>query len=246
MRVGVYIDGFNLYYGARAICGKGTPGWRWLDLRSLSQSLVDTRSGWTSASVDRIVYCTARIKGDPNNPTHTAPRDQNVYLRALQQSGAIDELAMGTYVSRVGTAPLARKSNKGKPVLVQPEWPVMIKQNGGGDVPDATFMVSVARREEKGTDVNVASHLLIDIFEQQIDAAVVISNDSDLAFPVAEARKRVPVGTVNPTPRPTAKHLSGAPSDGCGHHWWYQLEASDLTSAQLPDNVGPLTKPHLW
>jgi hypothetical protein len=31
MRVGVDVDGFNLYYGARALCGRGTPDWRWLD-----------------------------------------------------------------------------------------------------------------------------------------------------------------------------------------------------------------------
>ncbi|HEY7200404.1 MAG TPA: NYN domain-containing protein, partial [Candidatus Dormibacteraeota bacterium] len=31
MRVGVYVDGFNLYYGARGLCGRGTAGWRWLD-----------------------------------------------------------------------------------------------------------------------------------------------------------------------------------------------------------------------
>lgn len=69
-------------------------------------------------------------------------------------------------------------------------------------------MVSVARREEKGSDVNVASHLLIDIFEQRVDAAVVISNDSDLALPVRHARQRVPVGLVNPTK--TARRPSAA------------------------------------
>lgn len=36
MRIGVYIDGFNLYYGARGLCGRSTPGWRWLNLRSLA------------------------------------------------------------------------------------------------------------------------------------------------------------------------------------------------------------------
>jgi hypothetical protein len=52
------------------------------------------------------------------------------------------------------------------------------------DDPDAIFMVSVADREEKGSDVNVATHLLTDVCEQKIDAAVVISNDSDLALPI--------------------------------------------------------------
>src|SRR5271169_6200566 len=40
MRIGVYIDGFNLYYGARGLCGRGTPGWRWIDLRALATDLV--------------------------------------------------------------------------------------------------------------------------------------------------------------------------------------------------------------
>ena len=35
MRVGAYVDGYNLYYGGRAVCGRGAPGWRWLDVRSL-------------------------------------------------------------------------------------------------------------------------------------------------------------------------------------------------------------------
>jgi hypothetical protein len=49
-------------------------------------------------------------------------------------------------------------------------------------------MVSYANREEKGSDVNVASHLLVDVLTDRIDAAVVISNDSDLRFPVQFAR----------------------------------------------------------
>jgi hypothetical protein len=36
VRVGIYVDAFNLYYGARNLCGRGTPGWRWLDIRALA------------------------------------------------------------------------------------------------------------------------------------------------------------------------------------------------------------------
>lgn len=64
----------------------------------------------------------------------------------------------------------------------------MVQDGAEQDVPDARFMASVARREEKGSDVNVASHLLIDVLTERVDAAVVISNDSDLAYPVAYAR----------------------------------------------------------
>lgn len=77
-------------------------------------------------------------------------------------------------------------------------------------------MVSVADREEKGSDVNVATHLLIDVYEQKIDAAVVISNDSDLALPIRHARARVPVGMVHPGINYPAGALSGSPEDGVG------------------------------
>ena len=51
MRVGVYIDEFNLYYGARQSCGKGTVGWRWLDVRSLVASRLP--SHWADAKISR-------------------------------------------------------------------------------------------------------------------------------------------------------------------------------------------------
>jgi hypothetical protein len=44
VRVGVYIDGFNLYYGGRGLCGRSTPGWRWLDIRRLASTLIKEQS----------------------------------------------------------------------------------------------------------------------------------------------------------------------------------------------------------
>ena len=242
--MGVYIDGFNLYYGARGLCGRGTPGWRWLDLRSLSQAfLAGPGSGWANASISRVVYCTARVSGRDNPSGAT---DQALYLRALSLSGSVDELSEGFYVSRVAKAPLAVPDRKGRPVLSKAAWPVMIKDSVGAEVADATFMASVARREEKGSDVNVASHLLIDILEGNIDAAIVVSNDSDLAFPVGYAREKVPVGLVNPTKSYPAGALNGDPLDGVGSHWWHQLTAAECTNAQLPAQVGPVHKPASW
>lgn len=86
MRVGVYIDGFNLYFGARDHCGRGTRGWRWLDVRGLVGGSLP--SAWTAigAAVDRVVYCTARVSG---NDDPTSPTDQNAYLRALKRSGSV-------------------------------------------------------------------------------------------------------------------------------------------------------------
>jgi hypothetical protein len=107
-------------------------------------------------------------------------------------------------------------------------------------------MVSYAKREEKGSDVNVASHLLLDALRGAVDAAVVISNDSDLKLPVREARRIMPLGTVNPADRYTAGALSGSPGEGVGGHWWYQLAATDLRACQLPDQVAKLSKPPDW
>ena len=94
---------------------------------------------------------------------------------------------------RVKYAPLAVKaaSRSGGPQLVHPQWPVMVQDANGNPVPDATFMISYANREEKGSDVNVAAHLLVDVLASVVDAAVVVSNDSDLEFPVSYARTRV-------------------------------------------------------
>jgi hypothetical protein len=49
-KVNVYIDGFNLYYGAL----KGTP-YKWLDLSRLCQTLLP------SDTIHEIKYFTARV-----------------------------------------------------------------------------------------------------------------------------------------------------------------------------------------
>ena len=47
--------------------------------------------------------------------------------------------------------------------------------------------VQVMKSEEKGSDVNIASYLLVDAFDDDYEAAVVVSNDSDLAEPIRRA-----------------------------------------------------------
>jgi NYN domain len=243
MRIGVYIDGFNVYYGARGICGRGTPGWRWLDLRALATDLISRRASWPGAVIHRVVYCTARIDA-VSNPSGQA--DQDVYLKALLAAGSVDHIEYGTYVSRVKTAPMAVKDSQGRPKLVEPSWPVMIQDGQGGQVHDAVFMVSYADREEKGSDVNVAAHLLLDVLAGTVDGAVVLSNDSDLRFPVEQARERVPVGVVNPSRNFLAGDLRGDPASGAGRHWWVRLSGTDFTGHQLPDPAGKFRRPAGW
>ncbi len=243
MRVGVYIDGYNLYYGGRSSCGRSTAGWRWLDVRALAEALVRERANWPAAHVTRVIYCTARVDATENQSSHA---DQDVYLKALAAMRSVDRIEFGYYVSRVKSAPLAVRQPNGRPRLVTPDWPVMIQDRTGMAVADARFMVSVAHREEKGSDVNVASHLLLDVLRGDVDSALVISNDSDLRFPIEQARERVPVGLVNPTPGQTAGALRAPATIGAGLHFWRKLTVRDFGSHQLPNPAGGYSMPQGW
>lgn len=246
MRVGIYVDGFNLYYGGRTLCGKGTAGWRWLDLRALATRLVSARQNWSGATIERVVYCTAMIDPVDNPGGH---RDQDRYIKALTASGSVDHIELGRYISRIKKAPLAIEDptrTDGHPLLWSAQWPLMVRDRDGAPVHDATFMGSFAHREEKGSDVNVATHLLIDVMGGAVDAAVVISNDSDLSLPIRHVRNLVPLGTVNPNKGYLAGALRGTASDGVGRHWWRQLTTADLRRNQLPDPAGPYVRPDGW
>ncbi len=245
MRVGVYVDGYNLYYGARMHCGRGTAGWRWLDVRRLVEPLI----GWPDASICRVVYCTARVDA-VESPS--ASLDQTIYLEALRASGSVDILAEGRYVSWAKEEPLVDvDSGKYRPRLYRDDgetWdsrlPLRRREGRGGA--SCLIMATVRKREEKGSDVNVASHLLFDVLTGAVDAAVVISNDSDLELPLKMARGRVPVGTVNPSTNPTAGALKGDAGSGVGGHWWRRLREADYRGSQLVEPVGRLRKPDGW
>ena len=242
MRLGLgYIDGFNLYYGAKAWCGASTPGWRWLDFRALVTAKLPTH--WPNASISRLVYCTARVSGvdDP-----TSPQDQDRYLRALELSGTVDKIEYGKLIARVRTSPLATRTGKGRPRITTSDWPIMVKDAARADVPGARFVASHLHREEKGSDVNVATHLLIDVFEKAIDCAVVVSNDSDLALPIKVARNKIPAGLINPGKQRTAADLSCDPTFGVGTHWVARFDEAAYRSHQLSDSVATVLKPSAW
>lgn len=244
MQVGVYVDGYNLYYRARSVCGRGTAGWRWLDIRALATNVIAAQGSWESAVVRRVVYCTARVDA---KLSPSAFMDQDIYLKALANSGPVDWIEYGNYVARAKTALLARSDPRTKrPEPVRAEWPVKVRDAGGGLVPDAEFLVQYLHLEEKGSDVNVASHLLLDVLSGSVDAAMVISNDSDLALPIREARKRVPVALVNPGDGVTAGALQGGKDDGVGSHWWWKMRAQTYRTCQLPNPAGGQTKPIGW
>jgi hypothetical protein len=244
--VGVYVDAFNVYYGGRALCGRGKPGWRWLDIVSLAIDLIDPRM-WPDPTVTTVAYCTA-LRDRQGDPSSLA--DQHTYINALKHRDRIVSVTDGKYVPRLKRGiivdmagrPPTRVTSPGTAKL--PAWLPVDEVVGPGGQTEllATFSIF----EEKGSDVNVGSHLLIDVLTDRIDAAMVFSNDSDLRFPLEQARLRVPVATINPGPKPTATDLRGDPRAGAGKHWWRRLRQADLYNHQLPDPTGPYRKPVGW
>ena len=69
---------------------------------------------------------------------------------------------------------------------------------------DGMGSVRVLKTEEKGSDVNLATHLLLDSFHSDFEVALVISNDSDLAEPIRRVREEfgLPVGVALPVLKP--------------------------------------------
>jgi uncharacterized LabA/DUF88 family protein len=141
---------------------------------------------------------------------------QQTYIRALTTIPDI-EIFLGSFQSHPVRRPLA---------------------GGGGSV-------VVTDMKEKGSDVNLATELLVDAFENAFDVAAVISNDSDLVAPIRAVRTRIgkPVGIINPHPRPSAELRKCC-------SFYKEIRTWQLASALLPDNLtddhGEIHKPVRW
>jgi len=180
MKTNVYIDGFNFYYGcfgtwADPICHefKAHGPHKWVDLRKLSETL------FPNDTIQRIHYCTAIVKGtrrDPNKPVR-----QQTYLRALRSTGHL----------RVHEGHFEVRSKRG----------MLETLPGCSQNPQCLIgLVDVSVREEKGSDVNIATHLLRDAFLGDFEQAVVVSNDSDLAEAIRTVKgdAKLPIHVVSP------------------------------------------------
>ena len=169
--------------------------------------------------IHRVRYFTSRISPLPHDPQ--AAYRQNAYLRALRTIPNLT-IHLGEFVSRRTVLPLADE--------------------------DPPRTVAVIKIEEKRTDVNIATHLLVDCFEDDFDEAVIVSNDSDLTLPVEVVVGKFgkPVGMVNPHPR---NRLSSALRSATT----FQIRAinrSVLARSQFPevlsDDRGEFRRPSRW
>lgn len=163
MKINIYIDGFNLYYGFL----KDTP-YRWLDLNKMCQLL------FPSDEIVKIKYFTAPIKIRMSDSDPDRPNRQQTYLRALRTLSNVD-IIEGIFLKHKVSMKLANKDG----------------------------YALVIKHEEKGTDVNIASHLVNDAHNKAFEKAVVISNDSDLVTPIIIVTNEIklPVTVISPFDR---------------------------------------------
>lgn len=113
-------------------------------------------------------------------------------------------------------------------------------------------MVLVNRTEEKGSDVNLATYLVLDGFKGEYDEAIVVSNDSDLVEPirVVQSQLGLRVGVLNPHIDKWGKATNRSRelqqvADFCWDVWPSRLRQSQFP-ATLTDAVGTITKPQCW
>ena len=104
--------------------------------------------------VVKIRYFTVRVNDRQDDP-QLASR-QNTYLRALATLPLV-EIHYGHFLTLAVRRPRINRR------------------------PGQSRTVKVLRTEEKSSDTNLATHLLLDAFKGRCGTAVVVSNDSDLA-----------------------------------------------------------------
>lgn len=205
VRTNVYVDGFNLYYGAV----KGTP-YKWLDLAKLCKIMLP------GDDIQTIKYFTARVSARPHDPN--LPTRQQIYLRALRTIPNLT-IIYGHFLTHSCRMVLTGS------IPIQKVW--------------------VDKTEEKGSDVNIAAHLLHDGFRGAFDVAVLVTNDSDLVEPVRMVRTSLgfPVGVLNPH-RYHSRELKQYAT------FMKRIRQADLLVSQFPPTVtdaqGTFHKPIGW
>jgi len=101
--------------------------------------------------------------------------------------------------------------------------------------------------EEKMTDVNIATQLLVDAYENIYDCGIIISGDSDLVPPVDAIRKHFPQKRMIVAFPPERR--SDMLKNACNA--WFHIGRATLDESQLPDEVVKadgfkLTRPLTW
>ena len=175
--------------------------------------------------VTTIKYFTAEVDNTPDDPEQSLR--QQVYWRALRTLPNLD-IILGHFRTRRIYAK-----------VVNPP-------------PDVMY---VFKTEEKGSDVNIAAHLLMDGFLNRYDCAIVVSGDSDLVTPVRMVREQLKktVGVLNPqrlSGPDKRKERKSAGLKQAASFYKKGITWSLLQRSQFPDRIesghGVIHRPERW
>lgn len=223
MRTGIFVDGYNLYYGAL----KDTSH-KWLNIHGLFSLLVKERVPESQITVCR--YYTALVKAKIASHGNESMHAQNTYHRALESPNTPDVTVIkGDH--NLEAKPLIRAS---------------------GSTINKDDRVRVWTLEEKQTDVRIALDGYRFAAKDELEHIVLVSNDTDLV-PLLEALKEdfplIKRGVIfpirNEAGRPASTKLSELAD-------WTRtvIHDSELNRHQFSDRIGtkrkPAIKPRHW
>lgn len=192
---------------------------KWLDLVSFARALLRS-----DHEIVKVRYFTAPIKTYPYDAP--AVERQNAYLQALATLPEI-EIILGFYSKN--------------PTLL----PAYEEQCKKCEVPKKGLL-RVVKLEEKRSDVNIATSMLMDAFCNRADSFVLISGDTDFIGPVTIVRKDFKKNVIVLNPHNRRSDLSNYAS-------FYRDIPRDLPAqCQLPNKIPVGTRgnfihrPYAW
>lgn len=247
IRTFAYVDGFNLYHAIRNM------GAKWLDIAGLFRNVLAP-----PLALQRVKYYTARVSGasDPGQP-----RRQQIYLNALATTPEV-EMHFGNFLANAKLRPIINLPIENRRLLgpgvdltfagavytvdallddpkSRAEVLVIGHHWRKGDarakpsVPPNALLAQIQHMEEKGSDVNLACHLVNDAHLNRFEAAALLTNDTDLVEPIRIVTKEIgkQVLLFAPPGRPAHKALVGVAS-GVVH-----LHKAHVVAAQFPARI---------
>ncbi len=246
MKTRVYVDGFNLYYAIKK------HGYKWLDVKRMTELALGA-----DYLVTELAFFTADVSGIGDIQR---PQRQKQYLNVLEAIPGIT-IVKGNFLAKRRWAPIVNLPIRGRVITSQGSSFQVDSANhvmqvaadsskpkstvetvwvdsygtppkGSPDPSANTLKAAFFTFEEKGSDVNLATCLLRDAYENGFEAAAILTNDTDLAEPMRLVKERLGkriVLLVPPYVRLPASSLAGASS--IVRH----VNVSHLNAAVLPD-----------
>ena len=218
-RVSVYIDGFNLYRGLK---DESWQRFYWIDLSLFARNLFCSYYEQVHSYRIQVHYFTTRIRSNPLDPNSKSR--QNRFIEALDTLPNLT-IHYGSFAEKDAYCSKCAGKNQRCSVCNKP----------------------LKLWVEKKTDVNIATQLLCDAFENIFDIAILVSGDSDLVEPIKTVRNRhhqkqmLVAFPPNRHSNELREHATNV----------LKIEENLLKTSQMPDIVlspdgYPLKRPAAW